>query len=287
MDFGDKRGIKKVTQYGGIEDIANHLKTNLKDGLPPNDASLEERKREYGANVLEQNSQKSFIAYMYDAIQEPILIFLIFAAFITTILSLAIVEGEAKATAWIEGAAILAAVVIVVVVTAINDYTKERQFRGLKKQLESASKYTVIRESHRFEVSSAEIVVGDIIEFKYGNMFPCDGLLVRGNDVAVSESALTGETENIRKRIDIDPFLYAGTQVMEGTGTMLVIAVGPNSQQGIIFTLMSQQAEDDVGKIGTHALFIVDGCVIICVFRIYNSWFQEDQKFDNESVTSS
>ena len=74
-------------------------------------------------------------------------------------------------------------------------------------------RYTVIRESERFEVNAAEIVVGDIIEFKYGNAFPCDGLLIRGNDVSISESALTGETENIRKKPDKDPFLYAGTQV--------------------------------------------------------------------------
>lgn len=62
-------------------------------------------------------------------------------------------------------------------------------------------------------MNAAEIVVGDIIEFKYGNAFPCDGLLIRGNDVSISESALTGETENIRKKPDKDPFLYAGTQV--------------------------------------------------------------------------
>ena len=42
--------------------------------------------------------------------------------------------------AWIEGAAILAAVVIVVVVTATNDWTKERQFRGLKKKLDTDSR---------------------------------------------------------------------------------------------------------------------------------------------------
>lgn len=75
------------------------------------------------------------------------------------------------------------------------------------------ARYTVIRESQRLEIGASEVVVGDIIEFKYGNIFPCDGLLIRGNDVAVSESALTGETENIRKRPEKDPFLYAGTQV--------------------------------------------------------------------------
>ena len=77
MDFGDKRGIKRVTQYGGVEEIAGHLKTNLKDGLPKDEVQLNERRRMYGKNYLEPNPPKSFIALMYDATQDPILIFLI------------------------------------------------------------------------------------------------------------------------------------------------------------------------------------------------------------------
>ena len=74
-------------------------------------------------------------------------------------------------------------------------------------------RYTVIREGQRYEIGTAEIVAGDIIEFKYGNAFPCDGLLIRGNDVSVSEAALTGEAASIKKKPDKNPFLYAGTQV--------------------------------------------------------------------------
>ena len=45
---------------------------------------------------------------------------------------------------------------------------------------------------------------------------------------------------------------------MEGTGTMLVVAVGPHSQQGIIFTLMSKQQEDDDGKPHTISVFLCE-----------------------------
>lgn len=75
------------------------------------------------------------------------------------------------------------------------------------------NRYTLLRDGVRSEFAAAEIVVGDVLEFKYGNTFPCDGLLIQGNDIAVSESSLTGETENIRKRPEKDPFMYAGTQV--------------------------------------------------------------------------
>ena len=70
-----------------------------------------------------------------------------------------------------------------------------------------------MREGRRFELPTAGIVVGDLVEFKYGNTFPCDGLLVQGNDVRVNEASLTGESEQLKKTPEKNPFLYAGTQV--------------------------------------------------------------------------
>ena len=81
--------------------------------------------------------------------------------------------------AWVEGAAILGAVVLVVLVTAVNDWTKDRQFRGLQKQLDTDSRFSVIRNEEILELSLAEIVVGDVAQFKYGNTFPVDGVLIQ------------------------------------------------------------------------------------------------------------
>lgn len=85
MDFGDKSGINKVNQYGGIEDIARHLRTNLKDGLPVSEANHEERKREFGVNYIEPVPPKSFLALMYDAIQDKILLILLCKGFSFTL----------------------------------------------------------------------------------------------------------------------------------------------------------------------------------------------------------
>lgn len=74
-------------------------------------------------------------------------------------------EGEAG---WIEGAAILGSVAVVVLVTAINDYTKEKQFRGLQNKIEQEQKFAVIRNGQVVEIPVAEIVVGDITQVKYG-----------------------------------------------------------------------------------------------------------------------
>lgn len=49
----------------------------------------------------------------------------------------------------------------------------------------------------------------------------------------------------VKKTPESDPFLLAGTQVMEGGGTMLVTAVGENSQQGIIMMLLASQDKEE------------------------------------------
>jgi hypothetical protein len=77
-------------------------------------------------------------------------------------------ESEEGETGWIEGAAILASVIIVVLVTAFNDWSKEKQFRGLQSRIEQEQKFSIIRNGQLIQLPVAEIVVGDIAQIKYG-----------------------------------------------------------------------------------------------------------------------
>ncbi|KAK7795827.1 hypothetical protein U0070_019174 [Myodes glareolus] len=156
-------------------------------------------------------------------------------------------EGEAEA-GWIEGAAILLSVICVVLVTAFNDWSKEKQFRGLQSRIEQEQKFTVIRNGQLLQVPVAALVVGDIAQVKYGDLLPADGVLIQGNDLKIDESSLTGESDHVRKSADKDPMLLSGTHVMEGSGRMVVTAVGVNSQTGIIFTLLGAGGEEEEKK---------------------------------------
>ncbi|XP_054574779.1 plasma membrane calcium-transporting ATPase 1 isoform X4 [Eptesicus fuscus] len=156
-------------------------------------------------------------------------------------------EGEGK-TGWIEGAAILLSVVCVVLVTAFNDWSKEKQFRGLQSRIEQEQKFTVIRGGQVIQIPVADIIVGDIAQVKYGDLLPADGILIQGNDLKIDESSLTGESDHVRKSLDKDPLLLSGTHVMEGSGRMVVTAVGINSQTGIIFTLLGAGGEEEEKK---------------------------------------
>lgn len=86
---------------------------------------------------------------------------------------------------WIEGLAILISVIVVVIVTAFNDYSKERQFRGLQNRIEGEHKFSVIRNGEANNISVGDIVVGDICQIKYGDLLPADGVLIQSNDLKV------------------------------------------------------------------------------------------------------
>ena len=127
-----------LAEYEGVDGLMGHLEVNLKTGLLADSQELARRRGAFGTNVIPSPPPKAFIALCLDAIQDKTLIILMVAAVISIILGVTVEEN--KKIAWIDGAAILSAVVIVVLVTAANDWTKERQFRGLQNKLESDSK---------------------------------------------------------------------------------------------------------------------------------------------------
>ena len=70
---------------------------------------------------------------------------------------------------WIEGVAILLAVIVIVLVTAGNDYGKEKQFRKLQDKVKLDHKVSVVRAGRMVQIPSTDLVVGDVCLLKYGN----------------------------------------------------------------------------------------------------------------------
>uniref|UniRef100_A0A5F9DJ38 Cation-transporting P-type ATPase N-terminal domain-containing protein n=1 Tax=Oryctolagus cuniculus TaxID=9986 RepID=A0A5F9DJ38_RABIT len=238
--------------------------SRLERGLSGNPADLEKRRQVFGQNLIPPKKPKTFLELVWEALQDVTLIILEIAAIISLVLSFYRPPGgenerechprpgrgpggEAEA-GWIEGAAILFSVIIVVLVTAFNDWSKEKQFRGLQSRIEQEQKFSVIRNGQLIQLPVADIVVGDIAQIKYGDLLPADGVLIQGNDLKIDESSLTGESDHVRKSLDKDPMLLSGTHVMEGSGRMVVTAVGVNSQAGIIFTLLGASEDDEEEK---------------------------------------
>ena len=124
--------------------------------------------------------------------------------------NLSIVVLEETNVEWIEGAAIIFAVIVVIFVTAFNDWSKERQFRGLQKRIEQDQTFNLIRNNQLEQVHLKDIVVGDVCHIKYGDLLPADGLVIQSNDLKVDESSLTGESDLISKNLHKNPFLLSG-----------------------------------------------------------------------------
>ncbi|XP_054264207.1 plasma membrane calcium-transporting ATPase 3 [Macrosteles quadrilineatus] len=238
--------ISQLTDIGGINKLAERLKTSITAGIQVSPKELKTRRDVFGENRIPKVAPKSFIHLLWEALLDSTLIILVCAALISLVLNYVkpVEEGEEDDShGWIEGTAILVSVVVVVLVTAFNDYTKERQFRSLQDRIDSELVFPVIRDGATHNVPITEIVVGDICQIKYGDVVPADGVVVQSNDLKLDESSLTGESDYVKKGVKVDPLLLSGTNVMEGSGKMLVTAVGVNSQAGIIFTLLGAVAK--------------------------------------------
>ncbi|XP_059190974.1 plasma membrane calcium-transporting ATPase 1-like [Centropristis striata] len=266
MDLIDEKGPDALTvikdKYVDVNGLCARLRTSPVEGLDGNLEDINRRIQVFGQNVIPPKKPKTFLQLVWEALQDVTLIILEVAAIISLGLSFyqppdgdrnhcgkaaggVEEDGEAEA-GWIEGAAILLSVVCVVLVTAFNDWSKEKQFRGLQGRIEQEQKFTVVRQGQVIQIKVSEIVVGDIAQVKYGDHLPADGVLIQGNDLKIDESPLTGESDHVKKTIDKDPMLLSGTHVMEGSGKMVVVAVGENSLAGRIHKLLNE--EDGASK---------------------------------------
>ncbi|CAH0562668.1 unnamed protein product [Brassicogethes aeneus] len=263
MEHRGREGITKVQDLGGVQEICKKLYTSPSEGLSGSRVDLDHRRETFGSNSIPPKPPKTFMQLVWEALQDITLIILEVAAIVSLGLSFyqppqedQPFDDDETSHGWIEGLAILISVIVVVFVTAFNDYTKERQFRGLQNRIEGEHKFSVIRQGEVKQISVSDIVVGDICQIKYGDLLPADGMLIQSNDLKVDESSLTGESDHVKKGENYDPMILSGTHVMEGSGKMLVTAVGVNSQAGIIFTLLGaavDQQEAEIKKMKKEA----------------------------------
>eukprot|EP00210_Caulerpa_lentillifera_P004992 g4766.t1 len=221
-----------------LDCLAAELGTDLQNGLASDEQDLASRRVLFGANYLQPLPPVSFLEILKDALDDFTIIILI----ISGALSLTL-EGTLSPTdefGWLEGAAILASVAVVVTVSAITNYQKEIKFRELS-SINEDSQVRVVRDGIEQEISCFELLVGDLVKIESGDILQSDGILIDGSTIRLDESHLTGESDEVCRSRTSDPFVFSGSKVNEGVGKMLVLAVGSNSKQGSIASLASGQ----------------------------------------------
>jgi len=226
------------------------LRSSPENGLDPRE--VEHRREIFGSNALTEKTLDSFLKLCWEAVQDFVLIMLIVLGIIgiTVEVTTHKKDGESCPTCWIEGAAILCSVCIVVLVTAGIDYAKQFAFIRLSKSLHETNTKSVIRDGKQVSVVDDDIVVGDILSVNSHNLasIPADCILLGPpSDLKMNESSLTGESHLISKHPG--DVILSGTNAAQGSAKMVVIAVGPNSVSGKIKARVyeSQDHEDELG----------------------------------------
>lgn len=257
-------GLNMVPDVSSAAKVSRSNKVDVNMNSTLNDVhpeDIEARKDLYGVNRAPIPKSATIFELIWETIKEdPIIKILIFGAVIVLILATIMCPPSG----WSEGIAILIAVVIVLGVTAGNDYSKDKKFKKLL-MLQSDKKVKVIRGGIEDQISSWEIVVGDVVHLQVGDEIPADGILISTNRLIIDESPLTGESKPVRKGLTV-PYLFSGCQVSEGSATYLVLLVGPSSTGGQIQELLSEAQNEEtvlqtklkvvavlIGKIGLAA----------------------------------
>nr|CAB3488184.1 unnamed protein product [Digitaria exilis] len=229
-----------LQQYGGIPGVANMLKTDKEKGISGDDADLTARRNAFGSNTYPRKKGRSFLAFVWDACKDLTLIILMVAAAVSLALG---ITTEGIKEGWYDGASIAFAVLLVVFVTAISDYKQSLQFQNLNEEKQNI-RLEVVRGGRRIMVSIYDLVVGDVIPLKIGDQVPADGILISGHSLSIDESSMTGESKIVHKD-QKSPFLMSGCKVADGYGTMLVTAVGINTEWGLLMASISEDSGEE------------------------------------------
>jgi Ca2+-transporting ATPase len=232
-----KENLRNLDSLGNTDGLVKLLHTDRAAGVDA--SSVPQRRELLGTNSLPSSPRNSFWQLFVDTFDDATLQILIAAA----IVSLVIGVYDDPTTGYVEGMAILAAVLIVSVVTAVNDYNKESQFRDLSQVNDEDVDVVVMRSGNAKQVRVGELVVGDVVCIEAGDAIPCDGVLLQYDGLEVDESALTGEPIDIDKDAETDPFVLSGCTVTAGSAQFLATAVGKDSQWGVIKSHLEKEQE--------------------------------------------
>ena len=196
-----------------------------------------------GPNALPPPRRPSVGRLALTSLREPLVLVLL-AAMVLTTLSRDVTDT-------------LVIVLVVIVNSAI----------GIREQLRAAADVealrslvpvhaSVVRSGAERVVPAADLVPGDLVRLRAGDLVPADAVLVEGVGLRVDESVVTGESLDVGRQPAPDPgpveepgtppeeaMLRSGTVVVHGRGTARVVATGPRSTVGRIAALASGPAQ--------------------------------------------
>ncbi|KAF2074613.1 hypothetical protein CYY_004083 [Polysphondylium violaceum] len=269
----EKEFVEKFRQLSTLsnEEIIQRSNT-YKEGLSTHEA--ERRLKEFGRNVIREVKPTPWYKLLFVALTHPFNIVL-------TIIAVVSIATKDYAT--------FSVVMFMVLLSALlrfyEEHKSSKAFTHLKSLIKTT--VTVIRTSHgcqqEMSIDMEEVVPGDIIPLKAGDVFPGDVRILESNSLFVSQSSLTGEFLPVEKQamandeptsiFDTPNICLMSTNIVSGSGLGLVFETGSRTYiSSISEILTSTQTTNafDVGVKKVAYLLMGFGVVLVPIVIVIN-----------------
>ena len=233
------------------ERLAAAIQTPFKESLAFYHTSLkgldseqvEENRDLYGENTITKGQEDSIFKKIYESIINPFTIILLVIAFISLVTNVWLAKpGQEDPTTSI---IIVVLVLISGGIRFVQELRSDKATTNLSKMIVNTA--TVIRDGLEQELPIDELVVGDLVKLSAGDMIPADVILFESRDFFVQQSGLTGESDaveklalnkatnqNVESLLEAESLAFMGTNVISGSATAMVLAVGDDTMMGAI-----------------------------------------------------
>lgn len=210
-----------------------------KDGLA--NSEVIKRLKEFGRNTLPQEKPYSKIRLFLGQFHSPLMYIMLATVVISFLLK-----------HYSDTVFIIIVLLINIIVGFYQENKANRSLLALKKMVKIKAR--VWRDGCEKEIDSEELVIGDVVFLKAGDKVPADGRIVESKNLKINEASLTGESRAVEKKVDSiisesaplperTNMVFMGTIAEEGRATMIVVAIGINTQIGEIVSLLKKTKE--------------------------------------------
>jgi P-type Ca2+ transporter type 2C len=188
-------------------------------------SQVAEFRKKFGTNIMTPPVREPLWKQYLKKFDDPIIKILLFAVAISAVIS------GIKGSGFLDTIGIILAILLSTGISFFNEYRSSKEFDVLNAHRDDMA-VKVLRDGHPASVASRDIVVADLILLEAGDAIPADGWVCSADDIFADESAFSGESEPVQKKVKEG--VLKGSFVTAGRGQMIAGAVGDAAQMGVI-----------------------------------------------------
>ena len=243
---------KDEAEKMSAEDLFKALDSSAANGLSNQEAA--QRLERYGANAIEEKKESAlrrFLGYFWGPIPWMIEVAALLSAIVRH---------------WSDFVIIVTLLIFNAIVGFWQEYKAGNAVDALKKSL--ALKSRVLRDGQWRELEAKQLVPGDVIRLRLGDIIPADAKLIDGDYLSIDQSALTGESLPVSKKSG--DMAYSGSVAKQGEMVALVTGTGSNTYFGQTAKLIESAKtvshfQKAVLRIGDYLIYLSLGLVVVLV----------------------